>query len=337
MTAALELLACHAPVGLQDLGRPGFRHLGVPLSGALDAHWLQLANALAGNPPGAACLEMRLAGPQLRAHADCVIALAGDVDARIATDGDWRPAAAWRSHRLHAGQQLRIAAVRSGVAYLSVAGGFDVPRMLASRSNYLRAGLGVDLRPGTTLNVGAGGTATLWQMTPPAAPQDAPLRILPGPQRDHFPDATWATLLGTEFEVSREADRMGLRLLGPKLDHISPTAADIVSDAVTPGVIQVPGDGSAIVLLADGQTVGGYPKIAVVIGADLRRLGHLLPGRRLRFAAVSLDEALAARRQAARELAEDLRRVTTVRDAPDLDALYSANLIDGVIDAHASD
>ena len=124
---------------------------------------------------------------------------------------------------------------------------------------------------------------------------------------------------------------MGLRLDGPRLGHVG--GADIVSDAVTPGAIQVPGDGRPIVLLADCQTVGGYAKIATVIGADLPRLGHALPGTRLRFAAVSLEQALAARRAAADALGASLAAIVPDTTEPDLAALYGANLIDGVIDA----
>lgn len=337
MTATLEVLACPAPASVQDLGRPGYRHLGVPLSGALDPHWLQIGNALVGNPLDAACLEMRLAGPQLLARTDCVFAIAGDVDARLISGDGSRPVATWRSHRLRVGEHLRIAAVKSGVAYLALAGGIAANSLLGSRSSYLRAGMGEEMCPGTLLKVGAGATAILQRMTPPFPPDTGMLRVMAGPQRDHFSDAAWESLLGAEFTVSREADRMGLRLHGPRLAHATPAAADIVSDAVTPGVIQVPGDGSAIVLLADGQTVGGYPKIAVVIGADLRRLGHLLPGQVLRFSVVSLDKALEARRHAMHELARQLQGITPVREEPDLQALYSANLIDGVVNADACD
>ena len=331
MSAALEVLACPLPASLQDLGRPGYRHLGVPLSGALDPDWLQLANALAGNAPGAAAIEMRLAGPTLRASGELTVALAGDLDARLDDGNGERPIAAWRSHRLRRGDVLRIAAVRSGVAYLAVAGGFAGRVSLGSRSGYRRAGLGETVDPGITLNVDAGGTAAPQQLPEPPDISGGPLRILPGPQRDHFSPAAWEALLDGEFEVSRESDRMGLRLAGPPLPHISAAAADTVSDAVTPGVIQVPGDGRAILLLADCQTVGGYPKIAVVIGADLPRLAHCLPGSRLRFAEVSADAALLARREQRARLDAAIGRIAPVREGPDLDALYAANLIDGAI------
>ena len=155
---------------------------------------------------------------------------------------------------------------------------------------------------------------------------------MPGPQREYFSDATWARFVGEEFVVGRAADRMGVRLEGPRLDHA--LGADIVSDAVTPGAIQVPGDGHPIVLSADCQTVGGYPKIATVIGADLPRLGHFMPGQPLRFVEVSIEQAIAARRQAHAALTERLARIVPSEQGFDLDALYTANLIDGVIDAH---
>lgn len=329
----LEVLTCPAPASLQDLGRSGYRHLGVPLSGALDAEWLQLANALVGNPPNAAAIEMRLAGPLLASDAEAVFAIAGEVDARILGVGGERAAAPWKCHRLGPGEQLRVAATRSGVAYLAFAGGIDGVRQLGSRSRYERAELGSAVGAGCSLKVGAGATALLQRLAAPLARVDAPLRVIAGPQRDYFTDAAWATFLNTEFSVSREADRMGLRLDGPRLAHDPAHGVDIISDAVTPGAIQVPGDGRPIILLADCQTVGGYPKIATVIGADLPRLGHALPGKALRFVEVGLDEALAARREAAAALAQCIASMVPDRAGFDLDALYAANLIDGVIDA----
>ena len=159
------------------------------------------------------------------------------------------------------------------------------------------------------------------------------MRILPGPQREYFTDAAWTHLINDEFTVSREADRMGLRLDGPRLEHDPAFGADIVSDAVTPGVIQVPGDGRPIVLLADCQTVGGYPKIATVISADLPRLAHAGPGQTLHFVEVSIEEALAARRRAATTLAECIAGIVPDAAGFNFDALYGANLVDGVIDA----
>ena len=332
----IEILDCPMPVTVQDLGRPGYRHLGVPLCGALDPEWLAIANALVGNPASGAALEMRLLGLRLRAAAPVTLALAGACTAQIEdSSGELRQAAAWRSHSLARGETLSVGRLHEGIAYLAFSGGLDLPEVLGSRSTYARAGIGgLDgraLKAGDCLKVGAGPTPNPLCLPQPPHASDGPLRIVPGPQREYFTDAAWSRLLGDEFVISREADRMGLRLDGPRLEHAR--GADIVSDAVTPGVIQVPGDGRPIILLADCQTVGGYPKIATVIGADLPRLGRALPGRTLRFVEVGMAQALAARRQAANDLAACIAGMVPSGAQLDLLALYNANLIDGVIDA----
>ncbi|MCX7167889.1 MAG: biotin-dependent carboxyltransferase family protein [Rhodocyclales bacterium] len=341
----IEILDCPLPVTIQDLGRPGYRHLGVPLSGALDPEFLAIANALAGNSPNTAALEISLLGPRLRAKAPLTIALAGEFSARIeACDGQSHSVGNWCTHALAADEVLVTGSVRGGVGYLAVRGGFDLPLVLGSRSTYARAGLGgIDGRaPGKGDCLGivrngspSGPTPAPASLRLPQVPvrSGGPFRIIPGPQREYFTDTAWACLLGEGFTVSREADRMGLRLDGPRLEHDPAHGADIVSDAVTPGVIQVPGDGRPIILLADCQTVGGYPKIATVISADLPRLGHALPGETLHFVEVSMAQALAARRLAASELAECIASIVQNSTGVDLDALYGANLIDGVIDA----
>ena len=336
--AVIEILDAPLPASIQDAGRPGYRHLGVPLSGALDPDWLAIANALAGNPPTAAAIEIRLLGPRLRAISPMTIALAGDFSARIEdAGGNTRAAANWRCHTLAANEILDTGNLKSGIGYLAVHGGFDLPAVLGSRSTYARAGLGGldgrSLQAGDQIRVGAGETAIPLRLPQPPHLAGGPLRVIPGPQREYFTDAAWAHFLSAEFTVSRAADRMGLRLDGPRLAHDPACGADIVSDAVTPGAIQVPGDGRPIVLLADCQTVGGYPKIATVIGADLPRLGHALPGKILRFVEVGMAQALAARRDAAAALAESIAGIVPGTMEFNLDALYSANLIDGVIDA----
>jgi len=344
----IEILDAPLPASFQDGGRPGYRHLGVPLSGALDVDWLAIANALAGNPTSTVALEIQMRGPRLRATRPLTVALAGEFSARIEdTAGQSRAAGNWRSHVLAANEILDTGILRGGIGYLAVHGGFDLPAVLGSRSTYARAGIGgIDgraIKDGDCINVGAGalcvpgiplrGQATAISLRLPRPPRlaDGPLRVIPGPQREYFTDTAWTRLLNEEFTVSREADRMGLRLDGARLEHTH--SADIVSDAVTPGAIQVPGDGRPIILLADCQTVGGYPKIATVIGADLPRLGHALPGQTLRFVEVSIAQALAARREAAAELAECIASIAPGSAEFNLDALYAANLIDGVIDA----
>lgn len=333
----LEVLACPAPAGLQDLGRHGFRHLGVPLSGALDAVSLRLANALVGNPPQAAALEMRLVGPRLRARTPTRVALANATAVVERGDGETRKLPAWRSMQLAPGDCLRIGAV-AGVGYLAVAGGFAVPAVLGSRATYARAGFGSVIGEGTTLPLGTADPDTgnrsrdLAVAPAPTFDDGSPLRAMPGPQGERFTDEAVTTFFDAAYTVTRDADRMGLRLAGPPLAHVG--GADIVSDAVTPGAIQVPGDGQPIVLLADCQTVGGYAKIATVISADLPRLGRLLPGATVRFARVTAAQAREARQAQEDWLAQTIAGLRLLAaDELDLDALYSSNLVAGVIHA----
>ncbi len=329
-----EVLACPVPASLQDLGRPGYRHFGVPVSGALDNVSLRLANALVRNPPGAAALEMRLTGPRLRADAPVRVALVQADGVIERSSAEREPLPAGRSATLASGDILKIGVVQGGAGYLAVAGGFDVPQVLGSRSTYARAGFGTLLHDGMVLLVGEADLSGPECAVPPGLTfaNDGPIHVIPGPQRAAFTDDAFAAFTAATWTVTQEADRMGLRLAGPALAHVA--GADIVSDAVTPGAIQVPGDGRPIVLLADCQSVGGYAKIATVIAADLPRLGRLLPGNTLRFAAVSVDEALTALRASETWLAQAIASVRPL-DAGgiDLDALYQSNLVDGVVHA----
>lgn len=328
----LEVLSCPVPASIQDLGRRGYRHFGVPVSGALDNVSFRLANALVRNPPGAAALEMRLTGPRLRAAAPVRVALAHAEATLEAADGTRKLLPAWHSATLAAGDILKVGAVQGGAGYLAVAGGFDMPAVLGSRATYARAGFGQLLREGMSLPMGCADLNTPELAVLPAPTfADGPIRVIPGPQRERFTDAAFATFVSSDYTVTQEADRMGLRLAGPALAHVA--GADIVSDAVTPGAIQVPGDGSPIVLLADCQSVGGYAKVATVIAADLPCLGRLLPGNTIRFAAVDVETALAALRAQESWLAEAIAGLRPLATGIDLEALYQANLVDGVIHA----
>lgn len=288
--------------GLQDDGRVGYRHMGITLSGSLDPWLAHCANALVGNDPGAACLEIRALGPALQIRRGPVrLAVAGHLTPKVRrADGREDPAPAWTSLTLNVGDTLDTGPVRGGVAYLAVSGGFATPPQLGSRSTYQRAGIGGldgrllakgDLLPAGALADPATGERTAAPWTYP----DTPLRVMLGPQDSHFTPASVQDFLTTEYRVTPQMDRMGMRLEGTALAHRTPECADIVSDGVTPGTLQVPGNGQPIILLADCQTVGGYPKIATVISADLPRLAHLKPGQTLRFCAVDAGEAKAAR------------------------------------------
>ena len=328
---------------VQDAGRHGHRHEGVAVSGWLDAPLAEAANALVGNPGGAAVLELRGLGTELGVTSGPVrVALAGSVSAKcLQADGVVSALPAWQSQTLQTGDRLVLGAAETGCAYLAVSGGVQLPTQLGSRASNWRAGLqgvlGRALRPGDTLPCAAWATPDpqQWRVAAPWALPDGPVRVMLGPQADHFQPGAVAAFLRDSWEASAEQDRMGLRLRGTPLVHTSPAAADIVSDAVTAGAIQVPANGQPIVLLADSQAVGGYPKIATVIRADLPRLAHLPPGTRVQFQAVTAAQA----RQALQEQRDAWASWLATRAAflppgfIDEAALYGSNLISGQIRA----
>lgn len=295
---------------VQDLGRRGYEGYGVPVAGAMDSFALQAANALVGNPLGDAGLEMTVLGPHLRAGERCLIGLAGaDLGARL----NGEPIVPWRAYWLPTGATLEFSGPVVGCrAYLAVAGGLDVPPVLGSRSTYLRGGFGgVEgraLRAGDLLSLrapGAGRPPTrerLARFRPPVYTNEPVVRVVLGPQADRFTPGGIETFLSSVYEVSGASDRMGCRLRGPRIEHTR--GADLVSDGIALGTVQVPGDGQPIVLLADRQTTGGYTKIATVVGADIQYLAQCLPGAgRVRFRAVDLAEAVRLRREQAALLA----------------------------------
>jgi 5-oxoprolinase (ATP-hydrolysing) subunit C len=333
VTAALRVLAPGPLTTIQDGGRLGWLRFGVPGSGALDRCALAVANALVGNRRDAGALELTLAGGRFAAEGAMRIALAG-ADMPMTIDG--APAARERSHTLASGAVVSIAAARSGArAYLAVSGGFDVSPVFGSVATHLRSGIGGlegrALRAGDAVAVAgpvpAGPDLRLAAAAPPLHPR---IRVIPGPQDDHFTAAALALLCESDFTITAQSDRMGYRLAGPALAHVQ--GFNIVSDGIAPGSIQVPGDGQPIILLADRQTTGGYPKIATVISADLPALGQLRPGDRVRFAAVGLADAVAARRALAAWIDALPGCVVLVPGALDTERLLAANLISGVTD-----
>ncbi len=325
---------------VQDTGRDTARRYGVPRSGAIDPSLLRLANELVGNDATAAALEVRLAGPTLEVHADSVrVACAGPATLTVTRDGTSRTESSWRSLTLGRGDLVAVRSVTpTTTAYLAVAGGIDVPPVLGSRSTYVRAALGGlegrALRAGDRLPLARDAAPSGPDRLLPEPPrvQDAPLRVVLGPQEQHFTAAARALFASATFTVSNDVDRMGMRLDGPRLEHAAADRAEIVSEAVIPGAIQVPGDGRPIVLLADGQTVGGYPKLATVISADLGRAGTAAPGSSLRFAVVDVPTAEAAARRACSELRALVGSIRPLSGGFDLQALYECNLIGGVVD-----
>ena len=303
MHAHLEVIDGGIGNSIQDRGRVGFRHMGITVSGWIDPLLARCANALVGNDADCdcACIEIRGAGPTLAAREGRFrLVLTGEISATLTREnGVAREVPAWTSFTLEANDTLEVGYIAGGTAYLGIAGGIDTPPQLGSRSTYQRALIGgVDGRPLATGNLLAGKAIRDPKFQAYSAEPwphgDGPIRVVLGPQADHFTPAAIAQFLDGEYQVTTQLDRMGVRLEGPALAHVSKAAADIVSDGVTPGSIQVPGNGQPIILLADAQTVGGYPKMATVISADLPRLGQAKPGDAIRFAAVSVSEAGAA-------------------------------------------
>ncbi len=346
MTAALKIVRAGLFDTLQDLGRVGFMALGMPTAGAMDRIGLRLANALLGNPPGMAGLEIGVMGPDLLVEADSVrVALVGPLSPALieAPDAPPRPLESDRTHLLKRGQMLRVGMIDgSSTAYLAIAGGFALQPFMGSLSTYARAGVGGfdgrKLAPGDALPLVRAQAAAADERKL-AAPFDygsGPIRIVWGPQEDHFTAAGRRTFVESDYRVSKEADRMGIRFDGPTIEHaksVEKGGADIISDGIGPGAIQVPGAGLPIVLLADRQTVGGYPKIATVASADLPRLGRLLPGQIVRFQAVTVAEAEKLRRDQEVRLARAIADLKVARPPGgiDLARLYEENLIDGVV------
>jgi biotin-dependent carboxylase-like uncharacterized protein len=308
-TGGLRVIRPGLHTTVQDLGRFGMQAFGVPVSGALDSDALRLANALVGNDPGEAALEILHSGPELEITAPSLrLALAAYGGEMIVEGTPRRSVPPWRSATLARGTRLRVVASRAAVcAYLAVGGGLDVELVAGSRATCVRAGLGG--WHGRALV--AGEQIPVRQATPPRgpelrlaepwAPPAGPLRIVPGPQEDCFMPEAITTLCDSEYMVTNAADRMGLRLEGPTLRHRA--GHDIVSDGTVTGAIQVPGSGQPVLLLADRQTTGGYPKIGAVCTADLPRAGRLRPRDRVRFTVIGVEEAQAARRWHEAELA----------------------------------
>ncbi len=340
MTAGLKVLASGLHTTVQDLGRPGYQAIGVPVSGALDGFSLRLANALVGNSPGSPALEVTLSGPTLEVAADTVrVALAGaGVSLAIGAERK-RVLRAGQSVTLPRGEVFQIVSgEQSACCYLAAEGGVAVPLVLGSASTYVRAAIGGiegrALRLGDLIPLGvacASARAELRLPSPPPATAEQTIRIILGPQQEYFTEEAVATLLGGEFRISPSADRMGMRLDGPPLRHRH--GWDIVSDAIPTGAIQVPGSGQPILLLADHQTTGGYPKIATVVSADLSVVGRRRPGDALRFVAVNAETAEALCRDAERQFVELVTALEPVRqrNGINLSSLYGGNLISGVV------
>ncbi|MBL6927942.1 MAG: biotin-dependent carboxyltransferase family protein [Rhodospirillales bacterium] len=321
---------------VQDLGRFGYQRFGVSVSGAMDESSLRVANMLVGNDEGEAAIEFTLAGGSYRIDADiCRLAVAGG-DFPVSINDI--PASSHACHTLVRGDRIAIGAATTGArGYLAVAGGFDLPEDLGSRSTHIRSALGglngEALASGAQIPLRAPGTFNGPDLSLPFAlwPHgEGPIRVVMGPQDGLFTQAGIETLLSSEYKVSPKSDRMGCRLDGPVVEHAGDF--NIVSDGIARGSVQIVGDGQPIVLLADRQTTGGYAKIATIISADLPLFAQRRPGQTVRFEAISIIEAETLRETMLDGL-EHLKESMTATGSADRETehLLNTNLIDGVV------
>jgi len=313
---SLRVLAPGLLTSVQDLGRRGHGAIGVSSAGAMDPVALRLANMLVGNADNAACLEMTLRGPRLRFETDVLVALTGaSIDARcggVALLG-------WRPVLLRAGAEVDFAGMPRGArSYLAIAGGIGIAEMLGSRSVDINAGLGPmagrALAQNDSLPIGADVAAAAKRVVAAASASDAgrhqhavpakwsidpspwfdpdgpePILLTRGAHFERLEATSRKALFDAEFRIGSQSNRVGYRLDGPRLALSA--AAELISEGVAPGTLQLPPDGNLIALMAEAPTTGGYPRIAHIAAVDLPRLAQRKPGDRLRFALISLEDA----------------------------------------------
>ena len=283
---------------VQDLGRRGHLAQGVPIGGAVDPVALRLANLLVGNAEGAPALEITLTAPELEFERDSWVAVCG---ARFEGIVSWKP------FRVYAGDRLKFGNRLQGCrAYLSVCGGLDVAPVMGGRGTFLPACLGGfegrALRDGDVIRSVPServltGHWSIDERVLPRYSREPLVSVIPGSQADQFGEG----LYRERFTVTARSNRMGIRLEGPAVARTS--GGELLSTAVAPGTVQVPPDGSPIVLMADAQTLGGYPRIGHVASADIPLLAQLAPGDGVRFKKVTVAEAHALARAEEHRLA----------------------------------
>jgi antagonist of KipI len=295
---------------IQDLGRYGSQKYGVIASGAMDTLSHRIANMLVGNSENEATVEMTMLGAHFEFQSDSLISICGGDLSPVLND---RPAKMWRPLFVKKGSLLTFGRAKKGCrGYLAAAGGFDVPEVMGSKSTYLRAGIGGyegrAIESGDRLSFGKMSEQSIrlferffdsapyseleWFASPEFIPflrEDESVRVIKGRQYDDFTEKSKSMIFSEPYKITPQSDRMGYRMEGPKLSLEN--KAEMISEAVTFGTIQVPADGNPIILLADRQTTGGYPKIAQVASVDLPYLSQFKPGEVVQFKEVSLDEA----------------------------------------------
>ncbi|NLN48540.1 MAG: biotin-dependent carboxyltransferase [Clostridiales bacterium] len=280
---------------VQDKGRIGFQRYGIPVAGAMDDFSFRVANILVGNDENEAVIEATFLGPSIQLNFDGFIAITGAyMDPKI----NETKAKMWRSLKVEKGDILEFSGATKGLrTYIAFGGGLDISEILNSKSTYVRGALGgfkgrkLLTDDEIIVNVSKSNAETGKYIPPgciPVYPKEVNVRVILGPQDDHFSSEVIETFLNSPYKITAEADRMGYRLEGPTLSHVK--GPDIISDGIAIGSVQVPGHGFPIVMMADRQTTGGYTKIATVVSADLPYLAQMGPGDIMHFQRVTIEE-----------------------------------------------
>lgn len=297
MKGELEVLEGGMLTTVQDRGRPGYRKYGVPISGVMDEHSFALANWLAGNPPDAPIFELTLIGGTFKFHTDAVVGISG-AEAEISVND--KAAASDKNIKISEGEILKIGPVTSGCrVYLAISGEWDIEKVMGSYSTCLSAKFGGmqgrALKKGDRLLWKFDQDKTVERTVPkkllPHYSSVQKIRIVEGPEWDWLSEEEQANFKASHFSISSESNRMGIRLKN-SLVHNRERPDEMTSSPVVPGIIQLPSNGSPIILMNDAQSIGGYPRIAKVIDADLWRLGQLWTGNKINFSLIGRRDAL---------------------------------------------
>lgn len=283
---------------VQDNGRYGYQKFGVPVSGVMDSFSQRVSNRLVGNDLNEAVLEVTFLGPTIEFLEDRVIAITGgDLSPMI----NQKSIAMWKSIYVKKGDILSFGGIKRGCrSYISFDGGIDVPLVMGSKSTYIKGKIGgfegSALKVGDILKCGSPNYnfkfikgRALCSKYKPEYTNEIIVRVILGPQEDYFTDRGVNTFLSSEYTVTNQIDRMGYRLDGETIEHRK--GADIISDGIAFGAVQIPNDGKPIIMMADRQTTGGYAKIGNVISTDLSKIAQAKQGDKIRFRAISMDEA----------------------------------------------
>jgi len=279
---------------IQDCGRYGYQKSGVPVSGSMDSFSYNISNILLENNEDEGVLEFTMLGPKIKFRSQCTIAITGG-ESSPKLNGKSVPL--WETIRVNPQDELSFEIMSKGCrGYIAFAGGIDVPEVMGSKSTYIKGKIGGlegrPLKAGDILKLKNPKSFPTEKKLPqkyrPLYSNHYELRVILGPQDDYFTSAGIDTFLSGKYTVTNECDRMGIRLEGEKIEHIS--GGDILSDGIVPGSIQVPGQGKPIIMMADCQTTGGYAKIATVVSSDLKKLAQAKPGDTLSFKKVTVEQ-----------------------------------------------